>query len=386
MTNRTGRLLLLLSLIGLVLAGCSQKTSTFSINGTVTEAGSAVGDSAETPLQGVTVSVGSISATTTRSGSFALDSVPAGAVSVTFALDGYETHTEALDLRKNEELTVALTPSGGRLTVAGDTLANLTALNGLETDDTKVNLSGNVADLTGAGTTAAGMRTSALSPLTTAITVEELQALVNGRVIVMDVAPDGSFDQEVPVDPGNNAIQLRVFDTGGNAYTSEPIDVFVTLDRLDMRVVLSWDQGGGTDVDLHLFKRNPNEVNPEGAEGSASWWTWDRHVFFGNKTPTDFGAGFENPFLDIDDTAGFGPETIVLQEATSGHYHVWVHLYRLPTAVDETTATVEVEINSSDDYPTVRSFTKTLTENKEYWYITTVDWASGSFIQVDPSN
>lgn len=388
--HRLGRFAIFAALAGFLLAACSSPTVTHTITGTVTEAGAVAGDGDAIPLSGVTVSASGRVATTARNGTFELEGVPAGTVTVAFTLEGYAEKSVDLSLTGDAEVDQELSPTGGRVEATGATLDALNELAGSETNETKITLRGNVNDLVGAD--AAALEGAALEAFTTALTVSELQALVNGRVVVMEVGSNGNFSQEVPVDAGRNTIQLRVFDDAGHAYTSTPIVVTATFEQLDMRITLEWDKGGGTDVDLHLFKRNRGESMARPPLGyldfSGEWWTDTRHVYYANKLGTDFGEDdSEWAFLDIDDTSGFGPETIVLQEATSGQYHVWVHLYRLPRTVDKTTATVDVEfVPSGSNIPISRTFTKTLTDNWEFWYVTTIDWESGSFTTANLGN
>jgi hypothetical protein len=152
------------------------------------------------------------------------------------------------------------------------------------------------------------------------------------------------------------------------------------LDRLDIRVLLRWDTTGDSDVDLHMFK---GAENPPADYNS--WRNREQHVHWANKTPLDFGTGpAQNPFLDIDNTRGYGPETIVLQEATDGQYHIWVHFYN--QGLDPVTnATVDVMLNEPGRAePLHRRFQKELTEDWEYWYVTTVNFPSGTFTTVEP--
>lgn len=269
------------------------------------------------------------------------------------------------------------TDDGPRAEVTGATQENLEALDGSVIDEFKVTLSGNVNDFYAEDVTSS----AALSPFTTALTVTQLDALVNGTVYPVTYDEDGNFTQEVPVDPGPNTIHLRVFDDTGTAYTTDPITVAVSFERLDLRVVLRWDTGDWTDVDLHMFKQGA----AEGHTIDPDYFTWRDngvpHVGWYSKNPNDFGSTpEENPFLDIDDTQGYGPETIVLQEMTDGNYHIWVHLFNLPGSHDATTATVDVYLG--DQFQT---FTKTLEEDWMTWYVATVSAPTGGIVHMEPT-
>src|SRR5688572_8015448 len=72
-------------------------------------------------------------------------------------------------------------------------------------------------------------------------------------------------------------------------------------------VILRWDRDF-TDVDLHL-------VRPGG-----SAFTLDSDCFWASKAPDwgTTGSQADNPFLDVDDIDGFGPETINLRQTGPG--------------------------------------------------------------------
>lgn len=357
---------LLLALTALV-AACSPGPAPVSLEGVVLEQGS------DEPLADVRVSFpGSPDVVLTGSdGKFNLERVRVPA-DVTFELPGYTT--VRVEAKNTDPITVRMAPLGGAADATGATLANLEALDGSSVDAYKVRLAGNVNDFTTEAGAAGQLRS-----LTTALTVSRLQALVNGTVYPVEFGPDGSFSQDVPVDGGSNTIRLRVFDDNGAAYNTAPITVTVTLASLDLRVVLRWDQGGGTDVDVHMFKESAGHTVPR------AYNSWDGRglprVGWDQKDPEDFGASTaENPFLDIDDTRGFGPETIVLQEMTPGNYHVWVHLYNLPSSVEQTKATVDITVKG-----VTRTFTKTLTDDWETWYVTSISAPSGDFVRIEPS-
>jgi len=90
------------------------------------------------------------------------------------------------------------------------------------------------------------------------------------------------------------------------------------LSEIDIHVRLSWDTDG-TDVDMHMIN------NP----GGQMWC--DSDVFFSNPDP-DWGVAgdfVDDPFLDVDDVDGYGPENINLEKATDGRtYKVAMHYWR----------------------------------------------------------
>jgi hypothetical protein len=76
------------------------------------------------------------------------------------------------------------------------------------------------------------------------------------------------------------------------------------------RIVLTWDSLP-SDLDAHL-------TGPDSSTGTRF------HVYFGNEGRLD---SLPHAFLDIDNTSGFGPETITLTKQFSGVYRFSVHDY-----------------------------------------------------------
>lgn len=216
-----------------------------------------------------------------------------------------------------------------------------------------------------------------MSPQSTAISVSQLRAIVNGNVYVLNYEESGDFTAELPVDSGSNTIQLQVVDNAGEYFTTNFITVVVTLDRLDLRVVLTWDKGDSTDIDLHMFKA------PASTTISPDYDDWRDnglpHIGWYRKTSEAFGSTPEqNPFLDIDNTHGYGPETVVLQEATDGTYHIWVHTYALREGIGGTNATVRIYFDSE-----VYEFRKRLAKQWSTWEIAKVTIPSRHVISID---
>jgi hypothetical protein len=130
-------------------------------------------------------------------------------------------------------------------------------------------------------------------------------------------------------------------------------------------VILTWDKDF-TDVDLHL-------VRPGG-----STFTLESDCFWASKAP-DWGAPgvqTDNPFLDVDDIDGYGPETINLRQTGAGSYGVFAHHYA-DRKLGPTAATAEIYIGGTR----VGTYSTPSLACNDLWNIGTVEWngSSGSF-------
>jgi len=367
-------LLFVVLLVGTLITGClgggggtGPSISTFTVTGSIEEKGT------ENPIAGAEVTLGSQTKLTNAEGLFEFTQVKAGTYALEVEAEGYDPLPLPLsvDVDGDRDVTVRLDTDAPVVHIAA--LENVTE--GQVLADAKVTLSGNIHDILS--------ERSDVSSLSTAITFSQLQAIVNGRIYEIQVEDDGSFEQEVPLDPGSNTIQLRVFDDHGHAGTSAILRVTVTLAKIDLRVVLSWDTAE-TDVDLHMFQRSAAEGNVV-----ADYFDWDadRHVYWFNDRPGDFGpTEASNPVLDIDDRDGYGPETILLQEATPNYYHIWVHYFDawLGEEVPPAEAEVQIIVNAGTADARSYEFVETLDESKLIWYVGTIVMPSGELIQVSP--
>jgi uncharacterized protein YfaP (DUF2135 family) len=363
-------LLFVVLLVGTLITGClggggDKPVSGFTVTGSVEEQGTG------NPISGATVTLGSQTKTTNAEGVFEFTQVRAGTYNLMAEAEGYDSMPIQLQVDRNMNATVRLATDAPVVDIGA--LGNIT--DGAVLDDAKVTLSGNIYELLS--------ERSGIASFNTAITIGQLQTIVNGLIYEIQVEADGSFEQEIPLDPGSNTIQLRVFDDHGHAGTSAILRVTVTLPRIDLRVILSWDTEG-TDVDLHMFQRSAAEGNVV-----ADYFDWDadRHVCWFNDRPGDFGpTEASNPVLDIDDRDGYGPETILLQEATPNYYHIWVHYFDawLGEEVPPAEAEVQIIVNAGTADARSYEFVETLDESKLIWYVGTIVMPSGELIQVSP--
>lgn len=389
--RKTLALIVLALFMVLSVIGCGGGNSSNGGGNGITVSGTVKEQNTGIILAGVTVSLGTKTATTNAEGKYSFSGVPTGSQTIQAQLTGYTSFSKSVDIQNSQTIDIDLVTNGplvlnNSISIAdkdGNSYADGASL---PENVTAIRLSGNIYDLVAPRNTG-----NIFSAQSTGITITQLQALINGSVYQITIEPDGSYDQMVPLAPGSNSIQLRVFDSNGDAGTGQVMRIQVTLAKLDIRVVLKWDTDE-TDVDLHLFKRLASEANPSVISTSFDpWWSDEedinQHICFYNKTPIDFGTGIQNPFLDIDDMDGYGPETLVLQEATTGRYHIWVHYYSAYNGTDEIPSNVQVNIvlKGGTDQAKVFTYDKRLTKDWEFWYVCTIDWPSATIVNQPPA-
>ncbi len=132
---------------------------------------------------------------------------------------------------------------------------------------------------------------------------------------------------------------------------------------------LEWDKDF-TDVDLHL-------VRPGG-----SVFTLDNDCFWASKAPDwgTTGVQSDNPFLDVDDIDGFGPETINLRQTAAGSYSLYVHYYA-DRRLGPTNASVKVYLGGT----LVGTYSRPNIVCNDLWSVGTIQWngTSGTFAPAD---
>ena len=191
----------------------------------------------------------------------------------------------------------------------------------------------------------------------------------------MVIAPGAVQTVTVTYEAGRAGLQTGAIDVRTNVTGSETVRVNLRatsepppLSELDLKLVLNWDVDGGSDVDFHFVRNSPCN-----------------DCYYANMTP-DWGVAgdiTDDPFLDIDDLQGPGPENINVDELSDGTYRIWVHYYSdtgsggsggggSSTAAN---ATVDVYIGGTlaASYGPQR-----LNGTSDSWDVATLDWPSGT--------
>lgn len=157
-------------------------------------------------------------------------------------------------------------------------------------------------------------------------------------------------------DPNQPKAQLDVSGVG----TQPP------LDELGLHIKIAWNTDD-TDEDSHL-------IMPGG-----TFFDCFSDCYFGNPAP-DWGTTgdwHDDPFLDVDDVDGYGPENINISTPQPGTYTFKVHYYAdsHQSASKPSTATVEVWSYGV----LLQSFGPTTTASTNWtWDVFTIDWPSAT--------
>ncbi|MDI9422464.1 MAG: carboxypeptidase-like regulatory domain-containing protein [Bacillota bacterium] len=344
----TGFIFLIVMLVSLALVGCfGGGTKSYILTGTVTEFDT------EVPLAGATVEIGTKKSITNAFGLYELKGVPGGSGTLHVTLDGYEPHEQDV-------------------TVSADATIDVD----LETQAEDLNLGGVSVEYYGSYVEVDGV-----DPLPV---MKRASLILNGKEqpLLVD-STDNEFWAYKALRPGLNTIQFRVWDEGDHARTTPIQELTWDIPRLDLLIIMDSDTPE-VELDLHMIKRLVNKfVYDTDEEG-------DRHVYWGNGTPTDFGDGdHQNPTLDVDGGGRLeAQEIICLKELTPGDYHIWVHAYDLEDN-DLTEARVQVILDAANDNPTEKVYTEKFTLDMEETgvYIITLrvsESGERSFVYVEP--
>jgi len=151
------------------------------------------------------------------------------------------------------------------------------------------------------------------------------------------------------------------------------VGVAPPIEELGLTVKLSWDSDE-CDVDSHLLAPG----------GTFFDCTLDCH--FGNPSPEWGNANdwVDNPFLDVDDVDGYGPEHINISEPAAGTFKYVVHYY---SDQDPNGFTNSVETNATVEVYSFGLLLKTfgpvhLDQTNRNWDVFTIDWPSLNIVEL----
>jgi len=192
-------------------------------------------------------------------------------------------------------------------------------------------------------------------------TITEATIDINGSS--HNIAVDnGSFSSDENVSSGVSVITVTV--TNGVVVASDMVTIIVNIPTYGIRVELTWNTSD-TDMDAHLIRP------------SGQYWAIPDDCYWENKNP-DWGLSGvteDNPSLDQDDTDGYGPENITLEQPyEQGIYQYKVHYWN-DYGHGPSIATVIVWINDVK----VAEYSKEMSNN-EVWDCFSIEWPSGQVI------
>lgn len=276
-------------------AGTGTSGSIFIVNGPGTLTGQVI--DAFSPallLQGVTVAVSGVPATTTdANGIYTVANLPNGTYSLNVTNAGYiseviSNFTVWANVTSTvETVHLVQTPLyAGSGTVSG---AVNNAFTGLGLNGVTLNFRSGINTTT--GTIVATTTTDAF-----------------GNYIIATL-PGGNYTAEAIL-PTYTTAYFTVTSLGGQTSANQNGTINPTLPAGQTRVILTWG-ASPSDLDSHMT-------------GPLSGSTSRFHVYYGSR-----GSSTATPFvnLDVDDTSSYGPETTTINTQTAGTYRFSVHDY-----------------------------------------------------------
>ncbi|MCO4773237.1 MAG: choice-of-anchor D domain-containing protein [Deltaproteobacteria bacterium] len=172
---------------------------------------------------------------------------------------------------------------------------------------------------------------------------------------------------------------LTVTDAAG--LTDSCTQTIEVLPPENFRVELFWD--AEDDFDLHLLEANDGAGN-QGTPNTGS------DCYFGNCTSLGLDWGvpgdiYDNPYLDLDDISGFGPENINITDPAlapyDGWYQVMVHDYTGST--DDNYGTTNGTLSIYLNQVLAQTYGFSMSGDGDQYYVAKIHWPTG---QVTPCN
>lgn len=165
---------------------------------------------------------------------------------------------------------------------------------------------------------------------------------------------------------GIYVVRLIVINEQGISSTPAECTIEAVSDD-DLAVKLLWNNKNA-DIDLHLIK-------PEGEFGNAQsdCYYWNCSPQYSGARP-DWGVEGDtkdDPFLDIDNTDGIGPETVTVNKPENGTYKVTIHAY--DTSKGPSTAVVKAYAHGVEE----KSASLLMNKTDTCWDVFTIEVSDG---------
>jgi hypothetical protein len=158
---------------------------------------------------------------------------------------------------------------------------------------------------------------------------------------------------------GTFTARLAVTDSDGLTSTNDAHVTFNVVPTGGMHVQLTWD-AADANLDLHLVRNHGALCSSDDCNASNCVGTPE----------LDWGGGGHNPHLDVDDTAGFGPENIGVLGPTDGDtYTAAVDAFHAPSP---TNATVKIFVFGALRFAETRA----LAQTGAVWTVAEAQWAN----------
>ncbi len=165
---------------------------------------------------------------------------------------------------------------------------------------------------------------------------------------------------------GEYIVRLVVIDNR-NVYSTPAECTVEAISDDDLMVKLFWTNKNA-DLDLHLIAPGGTYGCPE-----TSCYFWNCSPQYDGQRPDwgEQGDTKDDPFLDVDNTTGLGPETIYINKPANGIYRVVVHAYDLSHG--PSTAIVKAYAHSDE----VMSKQLLMNKTNTCWEVYTIEVTDG---------